>query len=144
MSMRNRIHGTRRLAIGLALAGALLAPLHAAAQSQLDVAQAQAFLGSWVINMETDFGPMVINMTIDDRSGKVGASVGSPEMGGTLEVTDITREGENLVLKYDIDAQGQMIDVSMSLAPAGENLDTVISAAGGQFTTTAVATRAQG
>jgi hypothetical protein len=37
-----------------------------------------------------------------------------------------------------------MIDVSMSLAPAGENLDTVISAAGGQFTTTAVATRAQG
>ena len=94
--------------------------------------------------MQTDFGPMVINMTIDDRSGKVGASVGSPEMGGTLEVTDITREGENLVLKYDIDAQGQMIDVSMSLAPAGENLNTVITAAGGQFSTTAVATRTQG
>jgi len=133
---------TRRLA-GLALVAALVAPQQAAAQSQLDVSQAQAFLGSWVINMDTDFGPMVISMTIDDRSGKVGASVGSPEMGGTLEVTDITREGENLVLKYDIDAQGQMIDVSMSLAPAGENLDTVIEAAGGQFMTTALATRAQ-
>ena len=142
--MSNTILVTRRLAMGLALAGALLAPLQASAQSQLDVSQAQSFLGSWVINMQTDFGPMVINMTIDDRSGKVGANVGSPEMGGNLEVTDITREGENLVLKYDIDAQGQMIDVSMSLAPAGENLNASISAAGGQFSTTAVATRAQG
>ena len=133
---------TRRLA-GLALVAALVAPHQAAAQSQLDVSQAQAFLGSWVISMDTDFGPMVINMTIDNRSGKVGASVGSPEMGGMLEVTDITRAGENLVLKYDIDAQGQMIDVSMSLTPAGENLSTVIEAAGGQFMTTATATRAQ-
>lgn len=131
-----------RLAAGLALVGALLAPIGASAQSQLDVAQAQAFLGSWVINMDTDFGPMVINMNIQDQSGKVAATVGSPEMGGMLDVTDITREGANLVLKYDIDAQGQYIDVMMSLEPSGESLNTVIEAAGGQFMTTAVATRA--
>lgn len=141
--MNSTIRLPRRLAFGLAVLGALTAPIQASAQSQLDVAQAQAFLGSWVISMQTDFGPMVINMSIEDRSGKVAASVGSPEMGGTLEVTDITREGESLLLKYDIDAQGQLIDVSMSLAPEGESLNTVIEAAGGQFMTTAVATRAQ-
>ena len=133
----------RRLAMGLALAGALVAPIQASAQSELDIAEAQAFLGSWVIAMETDFGPMVINMTIEDRSGKVGANVGSAEMGGMVDVTDITRSGESLVLRYDIDAQGQLVDVSMSLAPDGENLATVIEAAAGQFMTTAVATRAQ-
>lgn len=128
----------------LALLAGAIAPLPASAQSELDVGQAQAFLGSWVIAMDTDFGPMSINMTIEDRSGKVAASVGSPEMGGTIDITDISRSGENLVLKYDVDAQGQFIDVSMSLEPSGENLTTVIQAAGGQFTTTAVATRAQG
>ncbi len=134
---------TRRLSMGLALAAALVAPTQASAQSELDAAQAQAFMGSWVIAMDTDFGPMVISMTIEDRSGKVGANVGSAEMGGMVDVTDITRAGESLVLRYDIDAQGQFIDVSMSLEPAGENLSTVIEAAAGQFVTTAVATRAQ-
>jgi hypothetical protein len=141
--MSTNILLTRRLALGLALVGALVAPMQASAQSELDAAQAQAFLGSWVIAMDTDFGPMTISMTIADRSGKVAASVGSPEMGGMVDVTDITRTGDNLVLRYDIDAQGQFIDVSMSLAPDGENLATVIEAAGGQFMTTAVATRAQ-
>jgi hypothetical protein len=142
--MHTTVLVTRRVAAGLALVAALAAPMPASAQSQLDASQAQAFMGSWVINMSTDFGPMVITMSIQDQGGKVAASVGSPEMGGTTEVTDITLQGANLVLKYDIDAQGQFIDVSMNLEPAGANLNTVIEAAGGQFTTTAVATRAQG
>ena len=133
----------RRLAGCIALVGALLAPMPASAQSQLDVSQAQEFLGSWVIAMDTDFGPMTLSMSIEDRSGKVAASVGSPEMGGTVDVTDITREGEHLVLRYDVDAQGQFIDVQMALEPAGENLTTYIEAAAGQFMTTATATRAQ-
>ena len=134
---------TRRVAVGLALLAAVAAPGQASAQSELDTSQAQAFLGSWVIAMDTDFGPMSISMTIEDRGGKVAASVGSPEMGGTVEVTNITREGEQLILRYDIDAQGQVIDVSMALVPAGENLATNIEAAAGQFVTTATATRAQ-
>ena len=133
----------RRLAGCIALVGALLAPMQASAQSQLDVSQAQAFLGNWVIAMDTDFGPMTLNMNIENRDGKVAAAVGSPEMGGTVDVTDITREGEHLVLRYDIDAQGQFIDVQMALEPAGENLTTYIEAAQGQFMTTATATRAQ-
>lgn len=141
--MKKTVLVARRIAASLVLMGALVAPMDASAQSQLDVAQAQAFLGDWVINMDTDLGPMTLNMTIEDRGGKVAATVGSPDLGGSAEVTDITREGENLVLKYDIDAQGQYVDVLMSLARDGENINTTIEAAAGQFVTTAVATRAQ-
>jgi hypothetical protein len=131
----------RRFAFVAALAGALSLPAAVSAQSELDVAQAQAFLGDWVINMDTDFGPMTMTMNIKDMSGKVGATVGSPDM-GTMDVTDITRSGDQLVLKYDIDAQGQYVDVEMALQPDGDNLATSITAAGGQFMVDAVATRA--
>ena len=132
----------RRFALVAALVGALALPVAASAQSQLDTSQAQAFLGNWVINMDTDMGPMTLNMSISDMSGKVGASVGSPDLGGMMDVTDITRSGDQLVLRYDIDAQGQTVDVEMSLQPDGDNLATSISAAGGQFMVDAVATRA--
>jgi hypothetical protein len=141
--MQTSLLAARRLAIGLALVGAALSPSQASAQSELDASQAQQFLGSWVIAMETDFGPMSLSMDITDMDGKVAASVGSAEMGGTVDVTDITLEGEALVLRYDVDAQGSYIDVLMSLEPDGENLTTYIEAAAGQFMTTATATRAQ-
>lgn len=132
----------RRFAFVATLLGALTLPTAVSAQSQLDVGQAQGFLGNWVIDMDTDFGPMTINMDITDMSGKVGATVGSPDM-GTTEVTDITRSGDQLVLRYNIDAQGQYVDVEMSLQPDGDNLATSISAAGGQFMVDAVATRSE-
>ena len=141
--MKKTVLVTRRIAASLVLVGALVAPMDASAQSELDVAQAQAFLGDWVINMDTDFGPMTLNMSITDQGGKVAATVGSLDLGGEAEVTDITREGESLVLRYDIDAQGQYVDVVMNLQRDGENINTTIEAAGGQFMTTAVATRAQ-
>lgn len=134
---------TPGFALGLALVAAVAAPMQASAQSQLDTSQARAFLGTWVIAMETDFGPMTLNMSITDSSGKVAARVGSPELGGETDVTNIAREGEHLILRYDIDAQGQFIDVVMRLLPEGENLNTQIEAAAGQFVTTATATRAQ-
>lgn len=141
--MRTKSGTPRNAVLAALLVAAFAAAPHAlGAQSQLDVSQARAFLGNWVISMQTDFGPMTLNMTIADQGGKVAASVGSPEMGGMVNVTDVTRNGEALVLRYDVDAQGQMIDVMMSLTPSGENLATYIEAAAGQFMVQAIATRA--
>ncbi|HET9948226.1 MAG TPA: hypothetical protein VFQ22_04855 [Longimicrobiales bacterium] len=127
----------------VALLAALLAPRGVTAQSQLDVSEAREFLGDWTISLQTDFGPMVLQMKIEDRGGKVAATVGSPDIGGMTEVTDITKDGTSLVLRYDVDAQGQIIDVLMSLEqPTGDTLNTFIEAAGGQFQVGAVATRA--
>jgi hypothetical protein len=136
---------SRAKSMGLAVATALCAavlPGHTAAQSQLDVAQAQAFLGKWVVSMQTDFGPFQMDLDVADQEGKVAASIGSPEMGGSQPVTDITRSGESLVLKFEADAQGQIIAVAVTLEPNGENLDVWFEVGTGEFSASGVGTRA--
>ena len=136
---------SRAKSMGLAVATALCAavlPGHAAAQSKLDVAQAEAFLGKWVISMQTDFGPFHMDLDVADQEGKVAASIGSPEMGGSQPVTDITRSGESLVLKFEADAQGQIIAVAVTLEPNGENLDVWFDVGTGEFSASGVGTRA--
>ncbi len=130
------------VAFVVALSAAAGLPGHASAQSQLDVAQAQAFLGKWVISMQTDFGPFSMNLDLADQGGKVAGSVGAPEMGGMQSVTDISRSGETLVLKFTSSAQGQVFDVSLALVPSGEALAVLFDVGAGQFSASGVATRA--
>jgi hypothetical protein len=124
------------------LLGATLATGPAAAQSQLDVAQAQAFMGQWVVNMDTEYGPFSMNLAIADQGGKVAATMSSAEMGGDQAITDITRSEESLVLRFTGNAQGQTFDVAIALVPNGENLDVYFDVAQGMFTAQGVGTRA--
>jgi hypothetical protein len=130
------------IALGAALLGAATAPAHASAQSQLDAAQAQAFMGKWVVDMQTDFGPFTMDLDVADQGGKVAASMGSPEMGGSQPVNDITKSQESLLLRFSTNAQGQMIDVEVALVPNGETLDVYFDVGGGQFSATGTAKRA--
>lgn len=125
-----------------AMSGATLTPSAAAAQSQLDVADAQAFLGKWAIDMDSDMGPISLELEITDMSGKVGASVGSPDMGGMQDVTDISRSDESLVLNYEANAQGQYFNVALTLEPDGDGLTVLFDVADGMFLADGVATRA--
>jgi hypothetical protein len=72
----------------------------------------------------------------------VAAQFGSPALGALADVTDITKQGEQLIMNLFIDAQGQSIDISMAIVPDGDALNVDLSAAGGAFTTNARATRA--
>ena len=130
------------LALGVSLLGAAVLPAQAAAQSQLDTTQAQAFMGKWLVDMQTDFGPFQMNLDLTDQGGKVAGSMGSPEMGGSQEVTDISKSEESLVLRFSADAQGQMIDIEVALVPNGEVLDVYFDVGQGQFSATGTATRA--
>ncbi len=65
----------RRLAMAIALLGVVFSPRAASAQSELDASEAQAFLGTWTVSMETDFGGFEVEMKIEDQGGKVAASV---------------------------------------------------------------------
>ena len=134
----------RRLAMAAAVLGAVLSPLAASAQSQLDVAEAQAFLGNWNLSLQTDFGPFDLELKIEDQGGKVAAMVGSEEAGGLQNVTNITRSGEKLVLTYEIDAQGQIADVVLTLERDDEALSAEFEVGGGAFTASGRATRATG
>jgi hypothetical protein len=115
----------------VALVAAL--PATASAQSSLDTSDAQAFLGSWAASFESPQGELVLDVVITDSSGKVAASIGSDMMGGMQDVTDISRSGDNLVLRYEIDAQGQIAPVALTLAPAGADMNATMDFADGMF-----------
>jgi len=139
--MRPTILAPKVLAVTAAAALALFAPAASSAQSSLDASEAQAFLGNWVVSMDTDFGPFAMDLAITDQSGKVAVQVAAAEL-GTQEVTNVAKAGEMLVLAWDADAQGQIVDILLSLTPAGENLTASFEAAGGQFFAEGTATRA--
>jgi hypothetical protein len=130
----------RHLALCAALAAAVASPV--SGQSQLNTADARTFLGNWVMSITSDMGAMNLQLNIRDEAGKVGAQFGAPELGPMAEVTDITKAGEQLIMNLFVDAQGQQIDVSLAITPAGEGLAVDLSAAGGAFVTSAQATRA--
>ena len=132
--MKTTLLHVRRLAMAAALVGAIVSPRAVSAQSALDTSEAGAFMGSWAISLQSDYGPFEFGLELTDQGGKVAASVGSPDpAGGMTSVTDITRSGEGLVLSYEFDAQGQLVPASLTLTPDGEDLTVVFSIADGAF-----------
>jgi len=129
-------------ALGALLLGVAMLPGALSAQSQLDAAEAQAFMGKWVISMQTDMGPFSMDLEVADQGGKVAASVGAPELGGMQPVTDVTRSDAYLVLAFMADAQGQSFPITVSLEPNGEVLDVYFEVGTGEFSATGTATRA--
>jgi hypothetical protein len=133
-----RVH-IQRLALCAGLVAAAVSP--ASAQSQLDTAQASAFLGNWMLPLVTDMGNMNLQLNIVDQGGKVAATFGDPTQGVMANVTDITRQGEQLLMNLLVDAQGQSIDVALQITPDGDGLSVDLAAMGGAFTASAKATR---
>ena len=141
--MKTTLVSARRLGVAAALLGVAFFPPAASAQSMLDTSEAEAFLGTWNIPLQTDFGPLDLELRIEDQGGKVAASVGSPGQDGMFDVTDITRSGENLVLTYELETEGEMLPLTLTLVPAGEGLRASFDV-GGQFSLSGTATRAEG
>src|SRR6187455_94292 len=94
-----------RWVLGLAV---VMAMLPGTAAAQVKPEDAKPFMGGWAIGLETPQGNMVMNLTIKDAEGKVAANV-SNEMMGEAAISDVTKAGETLVLKYTMDIQGQSI-----------------------------------
>jgi len=145
--MKTTLLHVRRLAVAAALLGAVVAPRAVSAQSQLDASEASAFLGEWNISFQSDFGPIAFPLELTDQGGKVAAKVGLPDFDGSgpgapVDVTDLSRSGEGLVLNYEFDAQGQLVPVSLTLTPNDEGLTAVFDLADGAFSLSGSGTRA--
>ena len=138
--MKNTLLHCRRILATVALMGVVFSPQAASAQSMLDASEAGAFLGNWVIALDPDFGSFDMDLQVTDQDGKVAISIGSPDQ-GMADVTDVTRSGESLVLEYEVDAQGQLFPISVTLARDGEGL-TADFDFGGQFSAMGTGTRA--
>lgn len=131
----------RALALAAALFGAALVPGAASAQSQLDAAAARAFLGSWVLAMTSDMGNFSMSLDVTDQGGKVAAVLGSVDVGMEQEITDITKDGESLVLAFAGNAQGQTFNAVVTLEPAGEELSVWFDIESGAFTMSGTGTK---
>lgn len=112
----------------------------ASAQSTLDTAEAQAFLGTWATSLDSPEGPMPTTFAITDAAGKVALRVDFGAL-GDLPVTDVTKSGEGLLARFAIDYQGSAVPVALTLTPQGENLRADWDFADGAFTLSTTATK---
>lgn len=136
---------SRRFAVCLSMLATAVAltaaPFSVSAQG-VPVAEAETFIGNWELPLATDMGPFEMTIDITNADGQVAAAVGSPQ--GAQAVEDISKSGEDLVLTYSMDAQGQSIPVMLTLRPDSDDLAVTVDAAGGMFVASGTATRADG
>ena len=115
----------------------------ATVQTQPTVATAQdakPFLGLWTTTFDSPQGAITFDIEIHLDTGDPGATV-SNSLIGEAEVSDVTKAGATLVLKYVADVQGTQVSVSISLVPEGETLKADFSFMDGQYAASSVATR---
>src|SRR5205809_6844647 len=115
MSMRRSIRTAVVAAVCL-LSGAALR-----AQAPLPTAEAAKFMGAWVLTLESPQGPFALTMTLTDVDGKVACELTSDIM-PAQKVTDVSKSGNDLVLKYQGDFQGQAFAAKITLTPVEDKL----------------------
>jgi hypothetical protein len=121
--------------IGLLLAVLVLvaAPRRGAAQS-LTATDGAAFLGAWTLGLETPQGALTMNLTLKNEDGKVTGSISADMFPDPQKITEISKDGASLVLKYTLDVQGQSIPAKTVLIPDGDKWKASFDFADGQFT----------
>jgi len=120
--------------------GGLIPTGVSAQQAPLPAAQAADFMGRWNVAIESDFGPFEVVLHIQDSQGRTVASVGTPQ--GDATVTEISRSGEQLVLRYAFDGPDGALPIVVNLRRDGENLRTTMDVGGGLFTASGTGRRA--
>jgi hypothetical protein len=131
------------------LGGAALAPLAAqtpapaaaaAAPAGITPEQVKAFIGEWTIAADGPNGPISMALVVKNTEGKITGEISSEQM-PKQAITDIAKAGENLVMRDDLDYQGNAVPVVVTLTPAGEKVNVAMDFAGGAFVLSGVATK---
>ena len=121
-----------RLVGTVALAIALSTGLGAA---QLTPADAGAFMGSWTLALDTPQGNFEQSLILKDEAGKVVGEMSSQMAPDVQKVTDVTKKGSDLVLKFAGNFQGNPFDAEITMTPDGtDKCKVTFDVNGGQFT----------
>lgn len=129
---------TKRLSVTAVVVLAVMlmvSPAVTGQASSLDSSEASAFMGTWVLTMETPRGANEQTVVIRDEAGEVAATLGGGR-GGQIDISDIARDGESLVLAFERNFQGNAIDIVLTLSLDGEVINATQDIAGGQFSMT--------
>ena len=109
----------------------LVYPVTAGAQT-VTLADAQAFMGTWVINVDTPGGPMTVDLTVKEVAGEVTAEVGGGSTGGPMSaVSEITKNGSSLVMQYEAEVpQAGLTSITLTVEADGDTLTVSFDVAG--------------
>ena len=96
-------------------------------------ADAQAFMGTWAINVDTPGGPITVDLTVTEEAGEVAAEIGEGNSGNPMSaVNEITKNGSSLVMKYEANVQGAVTPITLTVEPDGDTLAANFDVGGGQ------------
>jgi len=126
----------------LVMAACIAAPLGASAQSALATADAAGFLGKWTIALESPQGAFEQELTLKDEGGKVVAEIMNQMQTSPQAITDLSKAGADLVLKFAGDFQGTPFAAKITMTPDGDNKAKVVfDVMDGQFTMAGTGTK---
>ena len=112
--MYRQLARTVVMVLGMALAWSAPTALVAGGQAVAS-ADAKAWVGEWTLTIQGGRGPQERALTIKDMSGKVAATLGGGR-GGPVEITDVTKKGNDLVLKFKQQGRGGEMDAVVTLS----------------------------
>jgi len=105
-------------------------------------ADAGEFMGVWSLMLDTPQGSFEQTLTVKDDAGKVVAEISSDMQPEAQKITDVTKDGRNLVLKFSGNYQGNPFDAAITVTPDGADKATInFDVNGGQFTMAGAGTR---
>jgi len=92
-------------------------------------------MGTWVIAMENPRGGGTRDQTvvIRDEGGKMAVRIEGGR-GGALDITDIAKDGDSLVLSFERSGRGRTIPIVLTLTLVGEMINASQDIGGGRFT----------
>ena len=110
--------------------------------AQLARADAGMFMGSWTLALDSPQGSFEQSLVLKDEAGKVVGEMSSQMAPDVQKVTDVTKKGDDLVLKFAGNFQGNPFDAMITLTPDGTDKCKVsFDINGGQFTMTGTGTK---
>ena len=128
-----RLIGT--LAVVLALSSHLWA-------QALTVADLGMFTGEWTLTLDSPQGAFEQSVVFKDEDGKAIAEMSNQMQPETQKVTDITKSGTDVVLKFSGNFQGNPFDAAITLTPDGtDKCKVTFDVNGGQFTMNGTGTK---
>lgn len=85
------------------------------AGGQLATADAKTWMGDWLLTVEGRRGSQEQTLFVKDSGGKVAAQLAGGR-GGPIDITDVSKAGNDLALKFKRSFGGNDIDVKMTLS----------------------------
>jgi len=129
-----------RTVVVVALCALAGSALRAQAPAPLPTSEAAKFMGAWLITLDSPQGPFAMTLTVSENAGNTAAELTSDIM-PAQKVTDISKAGNDLILKYQGDFQGTAFSAKITLTPTDDKLGVNFDVMDGQFLMTGVGTK---